>query len=75
MSSTQNPTPAVIGNRFVRRKEAAEKLSISLATLDRWAATGRIRKPSHIGARASGWPESYLDLLIAGTTEQPTQNG
>ena len=63
MSSNQNPV--VTGNRFIRRKEAAKKLSISLATLDRWASIGRICKPSHIGGRASGWPESYLDSLIA----------
>ena len=68
MLSTQNPTsPVVTGNRFIRRKEAAKKLGISIASLDRWAAEGRICKPSHIGARASGWPESYLDALIAGT--------
>lgn len=59
-------TPVVTGNRFIRRKEAAAKLGVSIATLDRWASTGHICKPSHIGARSSGWPESYLDALIAG---------
>ncbi len=65
MSSNQNPV--VTGNRFIRRKEAAAKLGVSIATLDRWASIGRICKPSHIGSRASGWPESYLDSLIAGS--------
>lgn len=66
MSSNQT-TPVVTGNRIVRRKEAATKLGVSIATLDRWAQLGRIRKPSHIGGRSSGWPESYLDSLIAGS--------
>ena len=64
MSSTQQ-TPVVTGNRFIRRAEAAKKLGVSIPTLDRWASIGRIRKPAHIGGRASGWPESYLDALIA----------
>lgn len=68
MSQTQ--TPVVTSNRFIRRKEAAKKLGIGISTLDRWASDGRIRKPSHIGPRASGWPESYLDELIAGTDTQ-----
>ena len=74
MSSNQT-TSAVTGNRFIRRKEAAARLGISIATLDRWAAIGRVCKPSHIGPRASGWPESYLDALIAGAgpkTEEST---
>lgn len=71
MAPTQSP--AVTGNRFIRRKEAAKKLGISIATIDRWASEGRICKPSHIGPRASGWPESYLDSLIAGNTAQLTQ--
>ncbi len=62
--------PVVTGDRFIRRKDAAKKLSIGIASLDRWVREGRIRKPSHIGARASGWPESYLDSVIAGTAEQ-----
>ena len=72
MSSKQNPV--VTGNRFIRRKEAAEKLGTSIASLDRWVREGRICKPSHIGARASGWPESYLDALIAGTAKATAQN-
>jgi len=72
MSSTQ--TPVVTGNRFIRRKEAAKKLGIGIATLDRWASEGRICKPSHIGPRASGWPESYLDALIAGSANTVTHS-
>lgn len=75
MSSNQSSTPPVVtGNRFIRRKEAAEKLGTSIASLDRWVREGRICKPSHIGARASGWPESYLDALIAGTAKATAQN-
>ena len=75
MSSTQNSVVAtpVQGNRFIRRKDAAKKLGTSIASLDRWVREGRICKPSHIGARASGWPESYLDSLIAGLTKQSNQ--
>lgn len=70
MSQTQ--TTVVTSNRFIRRKEAAKKLGIGIATLDRWASEGRICKPSHIGPRASGWPESYLDALIAGSANTNT---
>ena len=67
-------TPVVTGNRFIRRAEAAKKLGVSLPTLDRWASIGRIRKPSHIGPRASGWPESYLDEVIANSLNPQTHN-
>lgn len=54
------PRPAVI----VRRIECASRLGVSIATLDRMVRDGRIIKPTKISARASGWPESYLDSLI-----------
>lgn len=60
--------PAVI----IRRIECAARLGVSLSTLDRLVKQERIAKPVRIGARASGWPESYLDSLIAGTTNTDT---
>ena len=68
--SAQNPTPVVTGNRIVRRLNAAKRLGISNATIDRWVREGHIIKPTRIGPRACGWSEAYLDALIAGTAEQ-----
>lgn len=51
---------------IIRRIKFAARLGVSLSTLDRLVKQGRIAKPVRIGARASGWPESYLDSLIAG---------
>lgn len=60
--------PAVI----IRRIECAARLGVSLSTLDRLVKQERIAKPARIGARSVGWPESYLDSLIAGTTNTDT---
>ena len=49
---------------IIRRIECAARLGVSIATLDRMVRDSRIIKPTKIGARASGWPESYLDSLI-----------
>ena len=49
---------------FIRRIPCAARLGVSLSTLDRMVCEGRIIKPTKIGARASGWPESYIDNLI-----------
>ena len=59
-------------NRIIRRAQVAERLGVSLSTLDRLVKQDRICKPARIGARAVGWPESYLDSLIAGTTNTDT---
>ena len=55
---TQNPA------RIIRRIESASRLGVSIATLDRMVRTGKIKPPTKIGERSSGWPESYLDGLI-----------
>ncbi len=62
----QNTTPSITQKPavIVRRIECASRLGVSIATLDRMVRDGRIIKPTKIGARASGWPESYLDSLI-----------
>lgn len=59
-------------NRIIRRIKFALRLDVSLATLDRMVKQGRIAKPVRVGARAVGWPESYLDSLIAGATNTDT---
>ena len=60
-------------NCIIRRAQTAQRLGVSLATLDRMVKQERIVKPVRIGARAVGWPESYLDSLIAGNNTQQTQ--
>jgi predicted DNA-binding transcriptional regulator AlpA len=56
---------------FIRRKPAAARLGVSLATLDRMVRRGNISKPTRIAERATGWPESYIEDFIASkfTTE------
>ena len=53
--------------RIIRRREAAERLSCSLRTIDKLAATGVLRKRKLPGrVRASGFLESDLVALLVG---------
>lgn len=61
------PTAAPTGPRFMRRREVAERLSVSLRTVDKYAATGLLRKrtlPGH--KRSSGFLAADVDALIQG---------
>jgi predicted DNA-binding transcriptional regulator AlpA len=52
--------------RMVRRSEAAQRLSVSLRTVDKLAKAGILRKRKLPGrVRASGFLESELSALIA----------
>lgn len=58
------PTDVV---RIIRRREAAQRLSCSLRTIDKLAATGVLRKRKLPGrVRASGFLESDLVALLVG---------
>ena len=53
--------------RIIRRAETAERLSCSLRTVDKLAATGVLKKRKLPGrVRASGFLESDVTALIAG---------
>ena len=56
--------------RLLRRKEAAERLSISLRTLDQWARDGLLTKVTLPGkTRACGFSSEAIDALVGGNVE------
>lgn len=53
--------------RLLRRKEAADRLSISLRTLDQWARDGLLTKVILPGkTRACGFSSTEIDALAGG---------
>jgi excisionase family DNA binding protein len=50
--------------RVLRPKEAAEKLGISIATLYRWEAEGKLPGRRQIGEGVSGWIDDELEKWI-----------
>jgi predicted DNA-binding transcriptional regulator AlpA len=56
--------------RIIRRKALAERLGVSLPTLDRWTRSGRIPKPKKLGARIVGWPSSTVDSFVCKLARQ-----
>jgi predicted DNA-binding transcriptional regulator AlpA len=63
------PTAPVVA-RIIRRHEVAQRLSVSLRTVDKMAKTGMLRKRTFPGRiRASGFLESDVaELLTGGVT-------
>jgi len=65
------PAAAPTGPRLMRRKEAAQRLSVSCRTLDKYSQRGLLRKrtlPGH--RRASGFLEMDVVALITGRDAQ-----
>lgn len=61
------PAAAPTGPRFMRRQEVAERLSVSLRTIDKYAATGLLHKRTLKGhKRASGFLAADVDALLTG---------
>lgn len=50
---------------ILRPAEAARFLSVSVQTLYRWAAQGRLPRPLRFGPRTSGWKLADLEAYIA----------
>ncbi|QEL16869.1 helix-turn-helix transcriptional regulator [Limnoglobus roseus] len=67
MSSSTNPSPPIRRGHLVpgllRRKEAAEYCSVSVATWDRLNAAGLTPEPAHLGG-AVGWNRRELSAWI-----------
>lgn len=66
------PTAATTGPRFMRRQEVAKCLSVSLRTVDKYAAVGLLQKrtlPGH--KRASGFLAADVDALLTGARVTP----
>ena len=47
-----------------RRRDVAKGLSVSLATLDRMVAAGRLPPASRLSSMAVGWPSTVIHQLI-----------
>ncbi|MCG2659471.1 MAG: hypothetical protein L6437_04395, partial [Kiritimatiellae bacterium] len=63
-------TPAIIPTvpRFIRRAEVAERMSVSLRTIDKYAVTGLLRKRVLPGRkRASGFLAADVEALMVTT--------
>jgi excisionase family DNA binding protein len=50
--------------RVLRPKEAAEKIGVSVATLYRWEAEGKLPQRRQIGEGVSGWLDDELEEWI-----------
>ncbi len=67
-----NRNQAEFISAIMRPADAAKYLSVSVQTLYRWAAEGKLPRPLKLGERASGWKKADLDAYIAsldGTAE------
>jgi predicted DNA-binding transcriptional regulator AlpA len=49
---------------FITRREMRELCKVGESTLDRWAREGTIPKPSRIGPRRVGWPQSVVKEIL-----------
>ena len=59
------------GPRLMRRREVADRLSVSLRTVDKLATSGTLRKRTFPGRqRASGFLEADLVALLTGEVAQ-----
>lgn len=74
-NSTSTPKTDIISvshPRLVRRAEVARRLSCSLRTVDKLAASGVLRKRKLPGrVRAAGFLESDLNALLIVSTDNP----
>lgn len=52
--------------RLIRVTEVCSRVGVSRATVYKFVASGRIKPPVKIGLRASGFPESEINLFIEG---------
>lgn len=67
-----------MSDKVLRPKEARKALGdISNSTLYQWVKEGKLPAPSKIveGGRASGWPESVIDKVIAGMVGRARSTG
>lgn len=67
------PSGAPAKARLIRRREVAERLSVSLRTIDNLAQSGLLHKRTFPGrVRASGFLETEVVELLTGRTLAPT---
>ncbi|WP_449392994.1 helix-turn-helix transcriptional regulator [Eoetvoesiella caeni] len=59
-SLCRTPLPPLSEDVVVTRAEFAARLRISLSTLHRWVASGRIPPPVRIGGRHTVWPSAVV---------------
>lgn len=54
-----------IPEKLLRVREVCSRVGVSRATVYKFVAAGRIKRPVKIGIRASGFPESEINEFIA----------
>ncbi|MFM5237565.1 helix-turn-helix transcriptional regulator [Aeromonas veronii] len=62
---------------FVRAATLAKVLGISVVTVWRWSAAGKLPKPVKISGKVTGWPVADVRAWIAdkrNPTNQPASN-
>jgi len=74
MSKNATKNTAVISRRLLTRRQAAEALGVSCATLSRWAAERTGPPFVKLGASENGsvrYPSDALDDFVAARTKHP----
>jgi excisionase family DNA binding protein len=59
------PTDAPIGRRLIKNPQAAEKLSVGIATWERMIAAGKTPAPIRLGSRLVRFDAEELDAWIS----------
>ncbi len=54
--------------KYLDVSEVAQRLRVSLKTVDAWQKLGKLPKPRKLG-RKRLWPESVIENLLAGNVE------
>ena len=57
--------PLASGDRAIRAREAAAKLSIATSTFWKWVASGRLPKGRKLSPRTRVWLESEINAVLA----------
>ena len=57
-----------MANSILRRPDVEALTGLSRSTIYKWMAEGNFPKPSKLGPRAVGWPETQIRAWIADRT-------
>jgi predicted DNA-binding transcriptional regulator AlpA len=63
-----------VAEAIIRRKQAAERLSISLSSLWRYEKSGLIPRAKKFGPNVSGWLSSDFDAALVALAQQAKAN-
>lgn len=60
----------LVGARFLRPAVVAELAGVSVSTLYRWVASGRLPRPRRVSHRVAGWRASDVLALLHGERDE-----